>query len=106
MDLSSWLGSGFAVATVAWGVGGTLYTRRVLVPLREVTARGQHQLDLARSSTDLFTKKMLLNKAQATTGRHRARVERFKRWHDRVYTPGVVVLALATVACAVWEVTT
>ena len=106
MDLASWLGSAFAVATVVWGVGGTLYTNRVLRPLREVTARGQHQLDLARSSPDLFTKKVFLSKAQTTVSGQREKVLRFKRWHDRVYTPGVVVLALGTVVCALWEVTT
>lgn len=105
MDTPGWLGSLFAVATVAWGVAGTLHTNRMLAPVREATARGRHQLELARSSRDVFTRKAFLTKARASANAHNDVPARWRRWHNRLYLPGCLVLAAGTVVCAVWEVT-
>lgn len=93
-----------AAALTGWGVGGALYVRYRLRPLRAATARGTHQFELARSSRSLWEKRILLRKALDTTRAHRHITGQLARWEKWVHTPVMVVLTALTLGMAVWGV--
>lgn len=94
-----------ACALLAWSVGGTVYTRRLLRPMAQATVRGQRQLEMARSSRDPLARRLYLAKALHTTRSHHHLPAQARRWNSRVYTPVCLVLLLVNLVMVVWGLT-
>ena len=88
----------------AWGYYGTWRTRRLLAPAREAAAITERETAAFKSSTDHARRMHHADQLHATVAPQFTAIGRTKQWHDQVYLPVMLTLAVFTLGLVVWGV--